>query len=52
MYKLKTQVVQDIGLTISDYAPYFSFDKQTKLISLYAPRADFEETNSAHYQYV
>ena len=36
-----------LGLRISDYALYFSFDKQTKLISLYAPRSDFEETNTS-----
>jgi hypothetical protein len=47
MYKLRTEVVQNIGLSASDYAPYFSFDKQTKLISLYAPRADFEQTNTS-----
>jgi hypothetical protein len=38
MNGLKTKVVNNLGLTISDFAPYFSFDKQTKLISLYTPR--------------
>jgi hypothetical protein len=47
MNNLKTKVVNNLGLTISDFAPYFSFDKQTKLISLYAPRSDFEETNAS-----
>ena len=41
MNKLKTQVVNNLGLSISDFAPYFSFDKQTKLISLYAPKIRF-----------
>jgi hypothetical protein len=47
MNGLKTKVVNNLGLTISDFAPYFSFDKQTKLISLYTPRSDFEETNTS-----
>jgi hypothetical protein len=45
MYKLKTQVVNNLGLSISYFFFNFSFDKQTKLISLYIARSDFEELN-------
>jgi hypothetical protein len=48
VYKLKTEVIPGlIPDTISDYSPYFTFDKGTKLISLFAPRADFDESNTA-----
>ena len=48
VYKLKTEVIPGlIPDTISDYSPYFTFDKSTKLISLFAPRADFDESNAA-----
>jgi hypothetical protein len=48
VYKLKTEIINGlIPYTISDYSPYFTFDKSTKLISLYAPRQDVDESNEA-----
>jgi hypothetical protein len=48
VYKLKTEVINDvIPDTISEYAPYFTFDKGTKLILLFAPRSNFDESNKS-----